>query len=631
MFANPPAYDSPVLSPTIVTELLQKDWILSYGSRQNNYDGALHGMQPENQLEGSQLKSVFTWQSWIVCAIGAYTTFFIVLRPTFWECLVVFVVDLLMMLPLFPVEHNFFTRSFPLVKNFFPTVNLNAIAKLGNDDARKLYRDLMAFPRRRALFIVQISLVKNFIPIMLMIFWWQHDGPTWYQAAKVYLCNFLFYAYAYAIIVVEKEITVARLLQVIHQACSWEEIFRSEPIPFRYERSEIFSICVLWMFVLALQSLVLFDDGIDQVAKGSIIFAVGTAGLMLVTRIWFLGRRKNDSALNNMSVSLRDFHPVTGQTLALHPTPILANFGKTFNQLVMRIREYDSELSTWVSRRSEQERISVVGQLSSLVIHDLLPPLQVARHCLSELQERASTELSPRDSELIGRIDECTSRSMDMVQALRSYLKASSHGDSGGTRTDVPEALAAVQEILRIQFYHDDFNAIKFSTEQVGSAQLLSMTRTDFMHCLLNLYSNAIKNLLGAKIDNPAITTTLRYSSTDVLIDITDNGTGLTPELFERLTGYGVAGADSVSCGLRLTRRLVEASNGRLEVVEKSSNKGQGQSQSVSGTTMRLTLPVIPSLTALPTNHIDEPEESSEYGDTPSNFIGVGEDIPNYI
>lgn len=103
------------------------------------------------------------------------------------------------------------------------------------------------------------------------------------------------------------------------------------------------------------------------------------------------------------------------------------------------------------------------------------------------------------------------------------------------------------------------------------------------LQVLLNLLSNACKyNRPGGQVR-----VEVTHEDTDVILDVVDNGVGMTNEqlshLFEPFNRLGNVGAaiEGTGIGLALARRLVEKMNGRLEI---ASDPG-------AGTRARLVLP----------------------------------------
>lgn len=81
-----------------------------------------------------------------------------------------------------------------------------------------------------------------------------------------------------------------------------------------------------------------------------------------------------------------------------------------------------------------------------------------------------------------------------------------------------------------------------------------------------------LQQVVGVLVDNAlahgagTVTVSARPASQHIVVEVTDEGEGVAPELVPRLFQRGVSGAGSTGLGLALARALVEADGGRLEL-----------------------------------------------------------------
>ena len=99
--------------------------------------------------------------------------------------------------------------------------------------------------------------------------------------------------------------------------------------------------------------------------------------------------------------------------------------------------------------------------------------------------------------------------------------------------------------------------------------------------------SNLVVNAIRAMPSGGALSIRVKQQSDSVAITVRDSGTGISPEDQERIFERFHKGGESRGTGLGLTisRDLVRAHGGRLELVESSP----------MGTTMRVVLPFDPA------------------------------------
>jgi CheY-like chemotaxis protein len=115
---------------------------------------------------------------------------------------------------------------------------------------------------------------------------------------------------------------------------------------------------------------------------------------------------------------------------------------------------------------------------------------------------------------------------------------------------------------------------------------------TKLKQVLLNLLSNGVKyNRSGG-----SVTVTAEGRNGDVRIGVADTGPGIAPDALERLfvpfdrLGAEGSGVDGVGLGLSVSKALVEAMSGRMEV----------ESEVDGGSTFRITLPSTRAPEAVP-------------------------------
>ncbi|MDQ3233550.1 MAG: ATP-binding protein, partial [Pseudobdellovibrionaceae bacterium] len=92
---------------------------------------------------------------------------------------------------------------------------------------------------------------------------------------------------------------------------------------------------------------------------------------------------------------------------------------------------------------------------------------------------------------------------------------------------------------------------------------------------ILNLYSNAMDNLLDHKVPHPKLGLHMEVSDPGYVdLVVRDNGTGLSLENFQFITEEAdrLPGKDGI--GLKLTKRLLELYGGSLNLVESEAAQG---------------------------------------------------------
>ena len=246
-------------------------------------------------------------------------------------------------------------------------------------------------------------------------------------------------------------------------------------------------------------------------------------------------------------------------------------------ELVERVERFNEELAAQVAAtRTEleavqdellrKERLSVLGELTAGLAHEIRNPLQIIRGT-AELVRRARPEEREALDDVIGEV----TRLELLVRELLDYARPL---DVHSEPVDVARLVArACNELERVNRYA----AIDVDIP----AGLMCWADETLLHrVLVNLLSNAVEALppTGGKIRVHAQS----HSDSAVSVFIQDNGTGIDTRdltrVFEPFFSRKEAG---VGMGLPLSRRIVEQHGGRLDI----------QPAPGAGTIVRLTLP----------------------------------------
>lgn len=254
---------------------------------------------------------------------------------------------------------------------------------------------------------------------------------------------------------------------------------------------------------------------------------------------------------------------------------ILARFEQTYNQLSLKLRQNEVELTRHIYSQAEKHRFRALGEVAALVVHDIANPIHSIGYCAEAMNTNETPLKNKRYLEIFIQNVE---RVKTLLQSLRAFLKR----EGSDSTCNVLEAHANVLSLLATQFNTSNFQRIRFKVDPRLESYDVRFNMSEMIHVLLNLYSNAIKNFIDHNISDAEIQLSLSRS-TSVFLDliVRDNGTGLSPADFRSLTGYGFYapasenGISKQGLGLRLTCRLVEQLGGELRMDEAHYDSGK--------------------------------------------------------
>ena len=541
--------------------------------------------------------------NWMFVAIAVIPSILILLRPTWGEFASLFIVDGLTTFAFLKFEGGIFTRLHPDSAFYFNGTRDEDVRRLSLGERIQLVQSLLRFPDLRARYCYFYSFLKAIPAFALVVFGWSHPGHSdLSQFAIVLLISAINWIYFYRMVQVDNHAHVSELIARFHEIADFSEAFDKYKVDgsrLRLSRQEYFFLAFLFIFTLALQAALVvsgeYGTGLHLIGYQLVI---GTAGLLLFSRAWIVGRMNTIDGLYEIHSRLERVDRSPDQALPLSSTPLLALFGQTLNRLTRRISEHEKELSAMVLRQAEKSRFRYLGEMTALLAHDLSGPLHVAQFSASQLSENPDMPTDKREKYLHHLVSSL-GRAVELTTSLRSRVR---NPESESRYTRFREAHDNVLNLLHTQIGLGEFTPVKFALDPKVEDLTLEIPRVDLIHVLDNLYRNAFENLTEKGVKSPEIQIlTVNHPPGEppvCEIHIRDNGSGLLPRDFERLTTFrsdegpraGKQETGSSGLGLRLTRRLVEINGGDLSILEQPG----------PGTTLRLRLKqYIPTATGL--------------------------------
>jgi signal transduction histidine kinase len=215
-----------------------------------------------------------------------------------------------------------------------------------------------------------------------------------------------------------------------------------------------------------------------------------------------------------------------------------------------RIAEVIDHSSDRVSRIMAKER-----RLAADASHQLRTPLTALSMRLEEISEAADMETVKEEAAIaLTQVERLT----DVVQRLLT--------DSGDSRTESAGAPTDIDLIIRQQIF--EWRPAFRSARRIigvdgGRGLLAAATPGSFAQVLATLLENSLMHGAGP------VTIRTRTAGGSVVIEVSDEGPGVPPELGARVFERAVSGRASTGLGLTVARELAEADGGRLELLQQ--------------------------------------------------------------
>jgi signal transduction histidine kinase len=237
------------------------------------------------------------------------------------------------------------------------------------------------------------------------------------------------------------------------------------------------------------------------------------------------------------------------EILELSPSRLHMNF---LRAITARVRSVNTH---FMHETMRAERLRVAGALANAMIHDLKNPICIAR-CCSDLIATESAD--PHLRELSKMLTDTVNGILGMTLDLLDYTRGS---------VDVSKRLVSIWRLL------DEVNR--------QSLHLLPSKNIEFIKHIryqgnididlgrfARALGNVIENSMHAMTRGGALTFTIDAIEEQVVLRISDTGSGIAPEamptLFEPFERYGDLHANGV--GLAVAKAIVEAHGGKIFV-----------------------------------------------------------------
>lgn len=279
-----------------------------------------------------------------------------------------------------------------------------------------------------------------------------------------------------------------------------------------------------------------------------------------------LGFAKSDQPMHfEVRLSCKDG---TTRWMAVAVRPVFDDRGETIVGRVVGLRDIDAEIAIRaaleVSEREAKEASAAKTVFLSRVSHELRTPLNAVLGFAQLLQLE---HLTPAQTESVEKIISGGRHLLDLINEILDISRIES-GSISISLEPVPlrEIVTASIDMVRGLAENSDVTLEPFEPTTCPEVALADRQRA--IQVVLNLLSNALK------YNRPGGSVRVRCGSSDgmVLVAVQDDGSGIAPELLDRLfqpfdrLGAERSGVEGTGIGLAVARGLAETMGGRIDV-----------------------------------------------------------------
>jgi len=223
------------------------------------------------------------------------------------------------------------------------------------------------------------------------------------------------------------------------------------------------------------------------------------------------------------------------------------------------------ELQTKTQMLEKQNRLSLLGEMSAQLAHEINQPLAtIANYAVAGKLQLQSVEPSSALTPLFQEILEQSQRAAQVLIAVRAILQPDPL-DMGDI--DVEQLITKLEPSLRFLCAPHQVT-LTVSTTKSLAVRLNSIL---FEQVIFNLVKNSIQALTESDRPVKRITITSTEVEGRLLIEIEDNGPGIQAENAERIfESLFTTKAEGLGIGLSLCRSVIERFNGKLTLKSNS-------------------------------------------------------------
>jgi len=246
---------------------------------------------------------------------------------------------------------------------------------------------------------------------------------------------------------------------------------------------------------------------------------------------------------------------------------------KALNEKLKEIRGRDERIKSFEDEFRRANKLSTLGELAGSIAHEIKNPLISIQGFAKRIEK---VDDGDKIREYAGLIDRESGRLSNVLAKLLEFSRMDE------PKKEMVDVNGIVDDtVLFLEHHLTRFKNVALFVEKDETLPQVEMDRIHIQQSLVNIIMNAAQ----AMPDGGDIRITTGNIGGYIYISVTDQGTGISPEhldkIFEPFFTTKKKG-EGTGLGLSLSKRLVEASNGRIEA---ESTAGQGS-------TFKIMLPI---------------------------------------
>lgn len=226
------------------------------------------------------------------------------------------------------------------------------------------------------------------------------------------------------------------------------------------------------------------------------------------------------------------------------------------SESLRRERELRAESGLVKQRLDKIQKIGIVGQMCTMIAHDLKQPLgAAAAYCFALRRRAENNEISPEQlSQGLERVDRQIKRASDVVDQVRSYTK----GQRRREELNLDKVVSHTLEDLKASYSTVEIQYVRCREDLIIEANTIELEII-----LVNLVKNAAEALQGKK--DGKIIVSVGKDGNSAKLCVADNGVAISDGDFAQISKLSATTSKEggLGFGLSIVTSLVEDLGGR--------------------------------------------------------------------
>lgn len=228
------------------------------------------------------------------------------------------------------------------------------------------------------------------------------------------------------------------------------------------------------------------------------------------------------------------------------------------------LKEMNSEVQRLVMEMRKQEKKAALGDLVAGIAHEIRNPLSTLKGYATYFKQ-----LFPLESEGHAIAKIMVGETERLNRVVGDLIGISRPSDISKQKVSLKRVVETIKELLAQDAKQQDIEI-----EIFGADEIVEIDPDRFRQILLNISLNAFEMFEEIPISEVKTPHVLRFeihdTDTDILLKIIDNGSGMSPEIVERVFDlYFTTKNNGVGLGLPNVQNIMDAHGGSIQVMSE--------------------------------------------------------------